>query len=278
MTALDAGLEGAAVLGIDAAWTDGQPSGVALVAHRGGRWTHVSSAPSYGTFLGRQEARPAGARIDVAAVLARCKTLLGGVLPAVVAVDMPIGSARIRARRHAEAQVSTRFGHAHCAVHSPTEDRPGAVGARLARSFTSAGYALRLLPGAPCRSPSLIEVYPHVALLALMELGHRLPYKSSKTGTYWPGASLLDRRRNLLAQWRLIEAKLRKHIDGIDLGLPPLDYGGPLSRLKAFEDRLDALICAWVGALYLEGEAQPLGDATSAIWVPSAAMKYAKQP
>lgn len=277
MTAPDAKLDGAAVLGIDAAWTYEQPSGIALIAHRGGRWAHVSSAPSYGTFLGQQEVRPAGGRIDVAAVLARCKTLLGGDLPAVVAVDMPIGRARIRARRQADAEVSTRFGHAHCAVHSPTPDRPGAVGERLARSFSDEGYALRFQP-ARVGGPSLIEVYPHVALLALMQIGHRLPYKSSKTATYWPGTSLQDRRRNLLAQWRRIEANLRKHIDGVDLGLPPPDYDGPLSRLKAYEDRLDALICAWVGALYLEGKAQALGDATSAIWVPSAAMMYANQP
>jgi hypothetical protein len=32
-----------------------------------------------------------------------------------------------------------------------------------------------------------------------------------------------------------------------------------------------------VGALCLDGKALPLGDADSAIWVPSAAMEYAKQ-
>lgn len=278
MTSSSALTDGTAVLGIDAAWTDSQPSGVALIVQSQGRWTHVLTAPSYGAFLGGDQDRPLGAPIKVPALLARCKELLDGVQPIVVAVDMPIGRGRIRARREAEHQVSTQFGRAHCAVHSPTPDRPGAVGERLARSFNDAGYALRFRPQEePGQGPSLIEVYPHVALLALMEADQRLPYKCSKTGTYWRGASLSDRRRNLLEQWRRIEAHLRKVIAGVDLGLPLQDYAAPLSRLKAYEDRLDALICAWVGALYLERKAQPLGDASSAIWVPSAAMKYAKQ-
>jgi predicted RNase H-like nuclease len=37
---------------------------------------------------------------------------------------------------------------------------------------------------------------------------------------------------------------------------------------KAFEDTLDAAICAWVGVCALEGRAEALGDAVSAIWVP----------
>lgn len=40
------------------------------------------------------------------------------------------------------------------------------------------------------------------------------------------------------------------------------------SGLKRYEDSLDALVCAWAGAKYLEGAAMPYGDATAAIWVP----------
>ncbi|MDW7774366.1 MAG: hypothetical protein SCH71_15885 [Desulfobulbaceae bacterium] len=59
-----------------------------------------------------------------------------------------------------------------------------------------------------------------------------------------------------------------------------LDYGinfGPIrfkldldaeSYLKRYEDALDALVCAWVGVKFLEGETQPLGDETAAIWCP----------
>jgi predicted RNase H-like nuclease len=40
------------------------------------------------------------------------------------------------------------------------------------------------------------------------------------------------------------------------------------SGLKRYEDSLDALVCACVGAKYLEGSAVPYGDNTAAIWVP----------
>jgi predicted RNase H-like nuclease len=52
------------------------------------------------------------------------------------------------------------------------------------------------------------------------------------------------------------------------LPLPPA--GAPAIALKAFEDKLDAIICAWVGICTLDGRAQPYGDAESAIWIPVA--------
>jgi predicted RNase H-like nuclease len=42
----------------------------------------------------------------------------------------------------------------------------------------------------------------------------------------------------------------------------------PVTGLKRYEDSLDALVCAWVGAKYLEGEAVAYGDHTAAIWIP----------
>lgn len=267
-----------AVLGIDAAWTNTEPSGVALIERWQGRWVCVQSSSSYAAFIDPKNGAVGGAAMDVAALLERCGGLLGGRRPGVVAVDMPIGRRQITERRPADQTVSKAFGHARCAVHSPTVVRPGAVGARFVEAFKQAGYELRFETNAGSERPALIEVYPHVALLDLMESKERVPYKCGKTGAYWKGLSLDTRREKLLKQWRSVELKLRNHIDNIDLGLPPLGYYGPLSHLKAYEDRLDALICAWVGALYVEGKAQPLGDTGSAIWVPSAAMKYAKQP
>jgi len=39
-------------------------------------------------------------------------------------------------------------------------------------------------------------------------------------------------------------------------------------ELKAFEDALDAVVCARVGACVLDGKAKLYGDRKSAIWVP----------
>jgi predicted RNase H-like nuclease len=41
-------------------------------------------------------------------------------------------------------------------------------------------------------------------------------------------------------------------------------------EVKAHEDALDAVICAWVGVCALEDRATPFGDENSAIWIPSA--------
>jgi predicted RNase H-like nuclease len=50
------------------------------------------------------------------------------------------------------------------------------------------------------------------------------------------------------------------------------------SALKAFEDALDALICAIAGISYLTGNAIPYGDADSAIWLPAGCEAFASRP
>ena len=39
-------------------------------------------------------------------------------------------------------------------------------------------------------------------------------------------------------------------------------------ELKAYEDALDAIVCAWIAICALEARAVPFGDETSAIWIP----------
>jgi len=48
----------AAILGIDAAWTEKEPSGVALIEGARGGWRCVAVTPSYGTFLALAEGTP----------------------------------------------------------------------------------------------------------------------------------------------------------------------------------------------------------------------------
>jgi len=48
--------------------------------------------------------------------------------------------------------------------------------------------------------------------------------------------------------------------------LPAPDVRG--WRLKAYEDKLDAVVCAAVGIACLNGEAEAYGDNDSAVWVP----------
>ncbi|UFW80699.1 DUF429 domain-containing protein [Rhizobium sp. SU303] len=50
------------------------------------------------------------------------------------------------------------------------------------------------------------------------------------------------------------------------LPLPSRDARG--HELKAFEDAIDAVVCAWVGACVTGGRARAFGDRESGIWVP----------
>jgi len=103
------------------------------------------------------------------------------------------------------------------------------------------------------------------------ELGNapeRLRYKVSKVCSYWPNTTMAERRTLLFEEWARIVALLDARIRGIANALPmPLDARG--TTLKAYEDMLDAIVCAWVAICALEGHAKPFGDQYSAIWIPT---------
>ena len=118
------------------------------------------------------------------------------------------------------------------------------------------------------RAPGLMEVYPHTALLALTGDRVRLTYKAGKTTTYWPGVDLAERARRVREVWRRIVALLDARIAGVAEALPSPEGDIRGQALKAYEDQLDAVVCAWVAISALEGRARAYGDEVSAIWVP----------
>lgn len=259
-----------AVLGIDAAWTEKEPSGVALLMKNGERWHCVRVTPSYESFCRtfRWDAPVHGGRADIPQLLATCSSLIGRGDLAVVAVDMPLSRWPIRSRRVADNLVSKQFGGRKCSVHSPTLERPGKVGAQLSESFVNAGF--HHVVNKENATPALLEVYPHVALLKLMRAAERLPYKVSKNGSYWgTGLPATERKWRLLEQWNAILGQLQQEIDGIEIPLPEDPGQFTFQHLKRYEDAIDGLICAWMATRYLAGEAIPLGDDSGAIWVPA---------
>jgi predicted RNase H-like nuclease len=256
------------VLGIDAAWTEAQPSGVALVEETVAGWRLRRLASSYQGFVrGSDGARPTGSLPDPAALLATCVALLGRE-PDLIAVDMPLSYAPITGRRRSDDCISRAYGARKAGTHTPSGKRPGAISDRLRAAFKALGYDLLVQPG-PTR-PGLIEVYPHPALIELTGACERLPYKASKARAYWPRLTERDERRTALFQvWGWIIGALEIEIRGTAAALPPLNHGWNGWELKAYEDMLDAVVCAWVGVSVLEGRARAFGDQLSAIWVPT---------
>jgi predicted RNase H-like nuclease len=110
--------------------------------------------------------------------------------------------------------------------------------------------------------------YPHPALIELAAANRRLPYKLSKIGKYWPGAVPGARRENLIKVWAEIIALLDARVQGAAKALPLPVLAARGFELKAFEDALDAVVCAWVGACVMDRKASAFGDDESAIWIP----------
>lgn len=259
-----------AVLGIDAAWTLREPSGVALLSKSGSRWRLLAAAPSYESFIaitgGANPSgdRPRGSEPDPSGLLSAAARV-AGVEVDLIAVDMPLSRLPITSRRTADNAVSRAYGARKCGTHTPSAVRPGPISDRLRGGFERQGYLLSARQLAP---RSLIEVYPHPALVELRSAPERLPYKLSKIRNYWPGLSSPDRRAKLLEVWAGIVAALGVEIDEVANLLPSPDISAPTWRLKAYEDMLDAVVCAWVGAAAIEGRCNPHGDEDAAIWIP----------
>jgi predicted RNase H-like nuclease len=257
-----------AVLGIDAAWTERNPSGFALIDNGVGPWRLGAAAPNLREFAdkcGLSDEEGQGANFAL-----RCAEKLIGRLPDLVAVDMPLSNRPIEGRRTSDIAVSRRFGAAKCATHSPSAERPGQVGFRLHEDCKARGY--QLITSAPADSGrSLAEIYPHPALLRLMKVDVRLRYKIGKTGIYWPGRPSEERLSLVKRELCSIVAALDQVVVGAQQAIHGrFDFDGAktFSALKPAEDTIDAIISAWIGTTILENAAEAFGDEDSAIWVP----------
>lgn len=263
------------VLGIDAAWTASQPSGVAIVRSRRRGWECVAVAPSYAQLVARAAGttvdwseRPSGAPPDPVA-LYDATVALAGAPPDVIAIDMPLGTKPISARRAADNAIASAYGARGLGAHSPSPDRPGPIAHSMCRGFAQLGYRV-----AGTRTPArtqrvMIEVFPHASAITLACADYRVPYKLGRMAQYWPERTADARRRQLLARWAELRCALDVDIAGIAAHVPAPPRRGTVAALKRHEDALDALLCAWTGVEYLAGRVVPHGNASGAVWAHS---------
>lgn len=259
------------VLGIDAAWTLAQPSGVALAAETSNGWHLVAAESSYQRFLARSredeplEARPSGSLPNAESLLKAARAMVASNVD-LIAIDMPLSREPITGRRASDDAVSRAYGGRKCGTHSPSKERPGQISDDLRSAFEKLGYPLHTTD---ISGLGVIEVYPHPALVELTAATERLKYKAAKTRAYWPTLSPLDRRQRLLEEWSKIIRLLDVRIAGVAHEFEGFQERTRGFELKATEDALDAVVCAWVAICALDGEAVPFGDKDSAIWVPT---------
>ncbi len=263
------------VLGIDAAWTKGEPSGVAVLVSSGSDWRCLCVAPSYHEFLSLAEGCPVAWRTgrfvgsvpDTSALLDSAHKLAGAPVD-VVAIDMPVATVPIAGRREADNSISAAFGGQGCSTHSPSASRPGPLGEFLSDEFKKAGYSIAHAAETAGRLKRLVEVYPHPALLSLLNIQYRVPYKVGRSKSYWPTFTISERISALLKEFHIINQALVGVVGQTYLTFPKAADVSALTSLKRYEDSLDALVSAWVGTCYMEGNTVPYGDATATIWCP----------
>ena len=264
------------ILAIDPAWTENNPSGVVLIKKIKNQWTCLALAPSYQEFYDYSaenawNCNPHGSIPCVQMLLNKARELAQEKIDIVV-IDMPLSTLPITGRRNADSIISISFGRNGCAAHSPNALRPGALGANIIHGFNQHGYRLSTILDNEQQptNGAVLETYPHPVLLDLLSVNYRFPYKVGNRRKYWPNLTPPERIKNLIQNFNIIKNALSNTIANIP-EIPWDNNNTSIDAMKSYEDSLDALVCAWVGIVYLDGNASCQGDENSAIWLPNAA-------
>jgi len=266
------------VLGIDAAWTVKNPSGVALL-----KWFPkskpelVRAGRSYDEFcnIGKADWQnsigDSKHNLDFLKIIECCHEKVD-----LVAFDMPLSPQKITGRRKADDVISREYGNRKVSTHSPSSNRPGDISNNIFKLLTENGFSWAC---GHIKTPAFIEVFPHVAIIELFDYDKRFPYKVQKRAKYWPKDSCEERSRKIICKLNELRNKIASEATGIEQFLPQLEptkyYS--IKFLKGYEDLLDAVLCALVGCNFLEGKAEPKppDDLTGVIWVPKKSKEFA---
>lgn len=213
-------------VGVDLAWSSRNPSGVAVMEgdELGARVMDVRTVSTDEEILDvvRRAAKPDQ--------------------PVFVAIDAPLVVPNKTGRRKAEEFVGMVFGQYEAGAHPANRRllaKNGKVrGEELVKALVESGvkHDPRWKPLE--RSRKCFEVYPHPAMVALFRLGRTLKYKPRKGRSYedrWAAFRKYQRLLGKLPDVRLPKDLLERDVEGLKA-----------SKLKGFEDRLDATFCAYI--------------------------------
>lgn len=228
-------------VGLDLAWGERKPSGVAVVDDDG-RLVYVGVAQ------------------DDASI----KAAIGPYVEdeCLVAFDAPLVVTNATGQRPSEAALNRDFAKFEAGAHPTNTGKPEFAGTPRAARLATA-LDLDIDPNSSS-SRRAIEVYPHPATVALFRLGRTLKYKSK------PGRSIAQLRSELLRLLDLIETlaqatpPLRVTDDDGWIALRhTVETAERKSDLRRAEDPVDAVLCAYVAlfATRRPGDVTIYGDA-----------------
>jgi predicted RNase H-like nuclease len=211
-------------LGLDLAWSDRNPSGLAVLDARGRLIDAHANLRTDDDIL-------TWVRANLAA-----DTVLG--------LDMPTIVNNAAGARACEREVARDFRRYHAGPHPANRGiahfADGGRARRLLDALAADGVVEDVGMAAGARGRFAFEVFPHPAHVRLFGLDAIFRYKK-KPGRPWPA---------VLAEWSAYRAALGL-LRSAD---PPLDLGDriPLAagrtRYKVWDDTLDAITCAYVAA------------------------------
>ncbi len=203
-------------IGIDLAWGERKPTGVAVL-DADGALVHVSAVQTDDEIVDA-----VAAYLDSACV---------------VGIDAPLIVRNATGSRPAETALNKDFRRfeagAHPANTTRREFRDVPRGARVARRL---GLDLDPRSG---RDRRAIEVYPHAATVALFRLPRTLKYKNK------PGRDLDTLRAEMLVLMGLVERVVTVGEDWRAL-VGQVETATRKSELRVVEDQVDAVLCAHV--------------------------------
>ncbi|MGE2836823.1 bifunctional ribonuclease/(p)ppGpp synthase [Mycobacterium sp. SMC-4] len=211
-------------IGVDLAWGQRKPTGVAVVDDSG--------------------------RLVLATVATDDASICSALEPyaeddCVVGFDAPLIVKNATGQRPAERAINADFARFQAGTHPSNTGRPEfAHGTRAAALAEALDLDLDPWSGASRRA---LEVYPHAATIALFRLGRTLKYKAK------PGRSLAQMRTELLRLMELIETlagaepamRASTSEDWVRLRTD-VEKATRKSELRRVEDPVDAVVCAYV--------------------------------
>jgi predicted RNase H-like nuclease len=220
----------AVVVGVDLAWSARNRSGVAVARPDGD-----------------------GYRLDAVVVLILDDDIIDAIEraigdgPGLVTIDAPLRVPNETGRRACERALSADYGARHAGTHSSNRTTfaayGGVRGERIVERLSALGLVLRDGDDLPRDARSVVEVYPHPALVELLAVPRALKYKRKSKRT-------LDERAE---GWRALKAGVRGFADaapslrGADALLDENDVEISGRARKSYEDRVDAVVCAYIG-------------------------------
>jgi predicted RNase H-like nuclease len=225
-------------LGVDLAWSSHNPTGLAAL-----RWNgHVATLV---------EPLPAALAYTDNDITAYIETVAsdGSV---VVAIDAPLTVPNQTGHRFGEAELNAIFARFHAGAHPANRERLASYNNGLVRGEVLVAQLATLgIRHDPLITPrkfarQVFEAYPHPAMVTLFRLERVLKYKAKPAYSH-------EQRLEAFRQYQHHLSALRKSVPPLLLPKALLAEAHLTKKgkaLKAYEDQLDAVFCAYLALYY----------------------------